>query len=203
MAGSGFLELGLQRMFNSIFSPRGCNVWSSLIQKFSLVFRRRLNVNLSPLVFFSFSMRVNFASRSNWCPGKLKCLSAPGLLGFIASKRWLFKRTLNCHSVFPVYWVEHFLQVSKYINQVSLQFMVSLILYVLLVIVLWKLDVFTTCLQHLLLASLLHGVLLPFVVLNRLTLLFSMVVPPIISFKFLFLRNATIGFSLNFPAILI
>ena len=60
-----------------------------------------------------------------------------------------------------------------------------------------SLDVFTTCLQHLLLLSLLQDDLLPLVVLLRFTLLFPIVVLPNMSLNILFLRNATIRLFLK------
>ena len=107
-------------------------------------------VSLSSSRFFIFLISMNFASLSKSCPAWLKCWSICGAPGTGTSKRCLLSCWLNGHSVFPTYWTKHFLHVHRYNSHAILQFIFSLIEYVLPIFVLLNDVVCMTCLQHLL-----------------------------------------------------
>ena len=184
-------------------NPFGCMVPSVDIQRSSRLKSKLVRSSLLRLVFLTFSMMVNLASRSKSCPGWRKWVSTANLSVFLASDRCPLIRRCIGGSLLPTYALPlHFIHSKRYMTFLSLQFTWWKIWYSLPVCRFLKVEVDFICLQHLFFELPLHGVLLPMMVflLRFITLPFSILCPPSNCWRLGFLLYAMIGFSTNFLA---
>ena len=182
-------------------SPDGVNVFNFLIQKVSRVFSFSVRISLDVFsICCNCSIMINLACRLKLCPVWLQCLSTGMVLRSLTSFLWLFNHILKVGSAFPTYWILQSSHSNKYIMKLLLQVVFWNILNVLLVWLLLKCSILVTCLEQSVLEFEKHGEHLPLVnLLVSCFLFFSIVFPPIICIRFLFLRKANRGlFSNNF-----
>ena len=121
------VKIWRSNIISAWFNPLGDSVSSFWIQKTWLHFNRNFKVSVS--VVISCSINVNFAWRSNECPGFLKCKLAVIDFGLFTSFLWLLSLMLKDVSNFPTYWALHNAYSIKWMMNLLVQFNLWNIVY--------------------------------------------------------------------------